>query len=249
MKNLITYLADYHQQSPIVLIDEYDVPIHAGFRYDYFINVTSFIKSFLGDGLKGHSKLKLAIVSGALRVAKESIFTGLNNLKVCTLLNESYADKFGLLENEVHEMLHYYGLDTRMDEFRSWYNGYSIGAMTVYNPWSIINLVDNHGALQPYWINTSTNDIIKTLITEGDESVKEDIEKLISRQPITKEICEDIVYADIKKSTNALWNFLFFSGYLTFKNKRIVDDVMQTDFIIPNNEVVSFYKSTILSHG
>jgi hypothetical protein len=247
LKNLVVYLANYHQKSPIVLIDEYDVPIHAGFRNDYFINIISFMKSFLGDGLKDNKKLGFAVITGALRVARESIFTGLNNLKVCTFLSDSYADKFGLLENEVTTMLTYYELSMGADEVRSWYNGYTSGSVTVYNPWSIVNLAYNKGKLQPYWINTSNNDIIKNLITEGDGGIEEDIEALIQRKAITKEICENIVYADIKKNRNTLWNFLFFSGYLTFKNSRLIERTPSADFFIPNEEVLYFFESSILS--
>lgn len=247
LKNLIRYLSEYHNKNPIVFIDEYDVPIHAGFRHDYFIQVVSFMKSFLGDGIKDNSNLEFAVITGALRVARESIFTGWNNLKVCTFLSEFYGDKFGLLEREVQDMLSYYGLNANLDEVRSWYNGYTSGAATVYNPWSIINFADNKGILQPYWINTSTNDIIKSLITEGGGGVEEDIEALIARKSITKEISENIVYSDIKKNTNSLWNFLFFSGYLTFKNSRIINRKPTVDFLIPNEEVRYFFESTILS--
>lgn len=247
LKNLIVYLANIHQKKPIVLIDEYDVPIHAGFRNDYFINIISFMKSFLGDGLKDNKKLGFAVITGALRVARESIFTGLNNLEVCTFLNDAYADKFGLLENEVHEMLAYYSLETNAEEIRSWYNGYTSGSVTVYNPWSIINLAKQKGVLQPYWINTSSNDIIKSLITEGDAGIKIDIEALIARKSITKEVSENIVYADIKKNPNTLWNFLLFSGYLTFKDSRLIDIKPSADFFIPNEEVRYFFESTVLS--
>jgi hypothetical protein len=247
LKNLIVYLAECHQRHPIVLIDEYDVPIHAGYRHRYFSEVVSFVKSFLGDGLKGNNKLKFAVITGALRVAKESIFTGLNNLEVCTVLQKSYGDKFGLLAHEVDELIAYYQLDTDRAEIQSWYNGYKSGPYTIYNPWSIINLAKQEGALQPYWINTSNNDIIKALIKEGDQSVKEDMEKLISGEFITKKICEDVVYDEIKKSNHLLWNFLFFCGYLTFKNKRLIEEALYADFIIPNREVLSFYKSTIVA--
>lgn len=247
LKNLIVYLADYHQKDPIVLIDEYDVPIHAGFRHNYFVQVVSFVRSFLGDGLKGNDKLKFAVVTGALRVAKESIFTGLNNLEVSTFLSDSYADKFGLLAEEVRALVTYYQLETDPCAIQAWYNGYTSGGYTVYNPWSIINLAKQKGALQPYWINTSSNDIIKTLIKDSADDVKEDIEKLLAHEAITKEIRENIVYGEIQNSSHILWSFLLFSGYLTFKNKRIVDGTMYADLIIPNSEVISFYKTTILA--
>jgi hypothetical protein len=247
LKHLTTYLAEYYKTPPIVLIDEYDVPIHAGYRYGYYDDVVAFIKSFLGDGLKDNNHLKFAVVTGALRVAKESIFTGLNNLDVCTFLDESYSDKFGLLAHEVDALLAHYHLETHLGEIKSWYNGYHSGSHMIYNPWSIVNLAKKKGDLLPYWINTSNNDIVKTLIKESDQSVKSDIEKLILGESITKKICEDIVYAEIKKSNNVLWNFLLFSGYLTFKNRRLIEETVYADFIIPNREVVSFYKSTILA--
>ncbi len=252
LKNLTEYLAKYHKKNPIILIDEYDVPIHTGFINDYFPSVISFMKTFLGEGIKGNSFLNFAVITGALRVAKESIFTGFNNLEVCTLLDTFYEDKFGLLEKEVIELLAYYDLQTNIDDVRSWYNGYTSGKVTVYNPWSIINLVKRNGALQPYWINTSSNDIIKTLLTgdNGAESslrIEEDIATLIARKSITKEISENIVYEDVKKNSNALWNFLFFSGYLTFKNQRLIDKRPSADFLIPNDEVGYFFESTILA--
>lgn len=247
LKNLIKYLADYHEKKPIVIIDEYDVPIHAGFRNDYYLQAVSFMKSFLGDGIKDNVKLEFAVITGALRVARESIFTGLNNLQVCTFLSEFYQDKFGLLENEVSDILKYYELKIHTDEVRSWYNGYTSGSATVYNPWSIINLANNKGILQPYWINTSNNDIIKSLIKEGDSGIKEDIEALIARKSITKEVCENIVYEDVKKNTQSFWNFLFFSGYLTFKNSRLIGIRPSVDFFIPNEEVRYFFESTVLS--
>ncbi|MCX5925089.1 MAG: AAA family ATPase, partial [Candidatus Dependentiae bacterium] len=247
LKNLTYYLSSYHNKNPIVLIDEYDVPVHAGFRGGYYDEVVSFIKSFFGDGIKNNNYLHFAVMTGALRIAKESIFTGMNNLKVCTFLSDFYADKFGLLEHEVQDMLAYYGLASDAKAVKLWYNGYTSGSYTVYNPWSIINLVDNKGVIQPYWVNTSTNDIIKKLIQSSGDSVKEDIELLIARSSITKEIRESIVYASIEKDETVLWNFLLFSGYLTFKNRRLIQEIIYVDLFIPNNEIASFFKSTVLS--
>ena len=241
------YLSQYHNKRPIVLIDEYDVPIHAGFRHGYYDDVTPFIRSFFGDCIKNNIDLEFAVVTGALRVAKESIFTGMNNLEVCSLISNLYSDKFGLLEHEVNTLLAYYNIEHNTDQIKSWYNGYTSGSCTVYNPWSIINVAKQGGVVQPYWINTSTNDIIKRLIKNGGESVKENIEILIARSFITKEIRESILYADIEKDETVLWNFLLFSGYLTFKNRRLIDKKVCADFFIPNDEVAYFYEAIVTS--
>ena len=247
LKHLTEYLSQYYKQRVIVLIDEYDVPMQAGFRHNYYDKVAAFTRSFFGDALKGNNHLDFAVLTGALRIAKESIFTGLNNLEVNSVLSSHFADKFGLLEHEVLQVLADYKINVPLNDVRSWYNGYTIGEHTVYNPWSIINFTKQGGTLQPYWINTSTNDIIKKLIQHSDEGVKQDIETLIARKTITKEIRENIVYADIEKKETVLWNFLVFSGYLTFKNRHLVQETTYFDLYIPNDEVTYFFKSTISS--
>ncbi len=247
------YLKDYYNQAPVILIDEYDVPIHAGYLNGYYNEVTSFIKSFFGNGMKDNIDLNFAIITGALRVAKESIFTGMNNLKVCTFASNFYTDKFGLLEDEVIEILKYYKLEENLDEVRRWYNGYTSGKFKVYNPWSIINLVDCKGELKPYWVNTSTNDIIKDLIhrrarNAKDTLVEDEIARLLNGESIKRELREDIIYSDIKKDPIIVWNFLFFSGYLTFKNKKqAANSRWYVDLYIPNQEVAFFFESTITS--
>lgn len=247
LKNLTEYLDRYHQKKVIVLIDEYDVPINAGYRLGYYNQIVSFTKSFIGEGLKGNVHLFKGVMTGALRVTRESVFTGMNNLFVCTFLNQHYADKFGLLQHEVATMLQYYGLDTDLEHIQAWYNGYRSGLHKVYNPWSILNLVANHGEVAPYWINTSNNDLIIQLIQNSDTSVKKDMEQLLMKKVITKPLNENISFAEVKNNTDSLWNFLLFSGYLTYDNKRLINRQVSADLLIPNEEVMSFYESTIMS--
>lgn len=247
LKLLITYLSAYHNKNPIVLIDEYDVPIHGGYRHGYFDQVIAFMRSMLGLGLKNHDALHFAVLTGVLRVAKESIFTGLNNLEVCTFLDRPYSDKFGLLQSEVEQILSDYDIKTHIGEIQTWYNGYTSGDHKIYNPWSVINVVKQQGSVYPYWINTSSNDIIKSLIKNSDKEAKEDIEQLLSGQVLAKPISENIIYSDIQTNTEMLWSFLLFSGYLTFQNKRLVDTVLYADLLIPNHEVLAFYRTTILA--
>ncbi len=246
LKNLITYLAKYHNKNPIVLIDEYDVPIHAGFKHKYYEDVTLFMRRFIGDGLKDNEYLHFAVITGAMRITEESISTGLNHLKVCTLLNKTYSDKFGWLEHEVQSFIQERGLSCRLDDIRHWYNGFASGPYTIYNPWSTISCADNGGVLRAYWVNTASTDILKDLIAKSNKSVKEDIELLLQGNSIRKRINENITFFDLAKNETALWNYLFCMGYLTIKQELLIDDIPHADFCIPNKEIVSIYTSTIL---
>ncbi len=250
LKDLITYLAKHHNQNPIVLLDEYDVPMQDGFKNGYYNKVARFMRSFIGDGLKGNDYLHFAVITGCMRVSKESIFTGLNNPRVCTLLDDAYSDKFGLLESEVVALLKECEIATCqhacLEEIRAWYNGFSSGPHTIYNPWSIISFIDKKCKFNSYWINTSSNDIIKSLIKNSNRKVKEDIAQLLQGQTIYKCVDENIVFADIGVKDTALWNFLLFSGYLSFKNSRLDDKFRYADLFIPNKEIAYIYESTIL---
>lgn len=250
LKDLSEYLSQFHKQNPIILIDEYDTPIQAGFYHKYYDKIISFSRGFLCGGLKDNSNLQFAVITGILRIAKESIFSGLNNLSVCSMLSSFYSDKFGMTEAEVADAMAHYNLLNKIEDVRSWYNGYATGGkINVYNPWSIINLIKNNGEFEPFWVNTSSNDIVKDLIQHGSDELKEDFEALIKRESIRKTIEENIVFADLSenKATNAVWSFLIFSGYLTFKNAAIENGQKYADLLIPNDEVTWFFRSVINS--
>jgi Protein of unknown function (DUF1703)./Predicted AAA-ATPase. len=245
LKSLSCYLERYYGTKTIVLIDEYDSPVHAGYMHNFYDDVIDFMRSFLGSGLKDNVNLKFSVITGILRIAKESIFSGLNNINVHTFTSSRYADKFGLLENEVVALLNYYEIATDKDTVRAWYNGYLSGNETkIYNPWSVLKLAED-GDFQPYWINTSDNSLIKSLLLESNESTKQDLEILLDRKTLTKPLNENIVFSELKINENALWNFLFACGYLTFQNKRLIDKTTYVDFIIPNDEIAYFYQTTI----
>lgn len=247
LRKLSFYLHRYYKKKPLILIDEYDAPINSGFINKYYNDITNFIRIFLSGGLKDNPDLEFSVLTGILKVAKESIFSGLNNLEVCSILSDFYDDKFGLLENEVEQVLCDYALNGKEIELiKSWYNGYSIGSRTIYNPWSIINFVKSKGKLQPYWINTSDNLIIQELIQNGSDELKEDLELLLSNKQVNKPIHENIVFQKIFVSTDVLWSFLLFSGYLTFTNYEVKDDGETcANLKIPNIEVKYFFQSTI----
>lgn len=242
--DLSTYLERAYKAKVMILIDEYDAPIHAGYLNGYYQEIIDFMRGFLGAGLKGNNALNLSVMTGILRVAKESIFSGINHLEVRTFLQHDYADKFGFLEDEVAAILTYFGLGNQIEEVRRWYDGYQSGPYKVYNPWSIINLVKNRGEIQPYWVNTSDNALIKDMLKRCTPEMKKDLEVVVKGGKVTKPIQENIIMLDIEKNDEVLWNFLIFSGYLTFENYRLIVDTNYAELSIPNVEVSTTYKTS-----
>ena len=247
LKNLSSYLEKYHNKKVMLLIDEYDTPIQAGYVEKYYDKIIGFMRGLLCGVLKDNTSLKKGIFTGILRVAKESIFSGMNNLEVSTIVSNQFDDKFGLLEEEVEQMLKEFGIPEKMVNVKKWYNGYKFGKSFVYNPWSIINYVKKHDeGLKPYWVNTSSNDVIRQMITRSSEAVKKELGELIEGKSIIKQVNENIVFGDIEKSSNTIWNFLLFSGYLKAENIKMVEEVMCCDLSIPNKEVLYLYKEIIM---
>jgi len=242
--DLSTYLERAYKVKVIVLIDEYDTPIHEGYSNGYYDEIINFMRSFMGAGLKGNNALQWGVLTGILRIAKESIFSDMNNLEVCTLVRQDYSDKFGFLEDEVEAMLRSFELDNHIETVRNWYDGYQSGDYKIYNPWSIVNFVKNKGRFQAYWVNTSSNTMIKDLLKRCTPEMKEELEVIITGGKVTKVIRENIIMSEIEQSDDALWNFLLFCGYLTFENYRLVTDINYAELSIPNVEVGTTYKTT-----
>ncbi|QXM06619.1 AAA family ATPase [Crassaminicella indica] len=248
LKNLSKFLSEYYNQKTIVLIDEYDTPIQSGYLSGYYKEIIEFMRNFLSGALKDNEYLQKGVLTGILRVAKESIFSGLNNLKVCTILKNHYSDKFGFLESEVEEILKYYNIESEMDEVRKWYNGYIFGENIIYNPWSILNYVDNYEkGFRAYWVNTSSNDLVKIVLTKAGETVKKELEDLIKGKAIVKQINEDIVMNDVENGSENVWSFLLFSGYLKVINENLKMGRSFCTLEIPNFEVKYLYEEIILS--
>ena len=242
--DLSAYLIRFYKQKPIILIDEYDAPIHAGYLNNYYDQVVGFIRNFLSGGLKDNSNLQFAVMTGILRIAKESIFSGLNNLKVCSLRDERYSDKFGLTEAEVKKIVETYHPTIALDDVRDWYDGYMSGSIKMYNPWSIINFADT-GNLDPYWVNTSDNVLIKQIIASSSVTFKKDCELLLAGKAVKQEIRDDVAFPEIKTNAETLWSFLFLCGYVTF-DTVIREDVSRfSHFSIPNKEVFYLYRTII----
>ena len=252
LKFLSECLWQYHGKNTIILIDEYDVPLENAYFEGFYDKMIKFIRSLFESALKTNPYLEKSVITGCLRISKESIFTGLNNLKVDSVLRTEYGDSFGFTEIEVEEMLAYYNLQEELPEVKRWYDGYLFNDIEIYNPWSIINYVydRDHKITQfalPYWSNTSSNSIIREMVGEADQEAKADLETLINGGTIEKPVHEDITYGDIHQPQDNLWNFLFFTGYLKKMSERKDEsgESLYLSMAIPNTEIKTIYKNSI----
>lgn len=243
-------LKQCHNKNTIILLDEYDVPLENAYFRGFYTEMIDFIRSLFESALKTNPSLEFAVITGCLQLSKESIFTGLNNLKINSLLANDFAEHFGFTEAEVQQMLCRYSLEYRSTEAKEWYDGYQFGSTEVYNPWSMISYVqegisNEHAFPKPYWSNTSSNSIIKELVERADDDVKEEIETLMQGGRIEVPVHEDITYEDIHKTQDNLWNFLFFTGYLKKTAERFENRMIYLTLTIPNEEVAYIYENTI----
>jgi len=243
-------LKKHYEENVIILIDEYDVPLEKAFFGGYYDDMVNFIRIFYSNALKTNDALGFSIITGCLRVSKESIFTGLNNLNVISISSTRYDEYFGFTEIEVKTILEHYSLEHKEEEMRNWYNGYQFGNATVYNPWSSIKYVadmtDGMPFANPHWSNTSSNEIIKDLIKISDDEVKKEIEILIAGGTITKPVKEDVIYAEIKTNMDNLWSFLYFTGYLKKVSRTQIGVHNHIELKIPNNELQFVYETKII---
>ncbi len=244
-----------YQKKCIILLDEYDVPLENAFFSGFYDKMTGFIRSLFESALKSNPYLEFAVVTGCLRISRESIFTGLNNLRVYSILNEHYDSYFGFTEEEIQDMLNYYRRSENLSVIKEWYDGYCFGKIELYNPWSILNymqdIISNPKSLPvPYWANTSSNKAVRDLVEQmddGQEAMKEQLEHLMNGGTIEKAVHEDITYDSIFDSEDRLWNFLFFTGYLKKTSIRLEGVNRYVAMKIPNQEISYIYQNTIHS--
>ncbi|HLP44901.1 MAG TPA: AAA family ATPase, partial [Candidatus Kapabacteria bacterium] len=216
LESLLIFLNRFYNKRAVVLIDEYDTPVHSGHIHGYYDEIINFIRIFMGSGLKDTGQyLEKGIVTGIMRIAKESIFSDLNNLGVYTLLSEDFCDYFGFTETEVKTMLEDFDALNILEQVQRWYNGYFFGGNVIYNPWSIINFLRSKGQkLIPYWINTSDNKMVDSLLSRGDVELRKELEQLIRGESIEKAIDENIILKDIDTDEDSFWSYLLMGGYL-----------------------------------
>ena len=239
LKALTKYLYEYYGKKAVVLIDEYDTPIIQAYQEGYYKQAISFFKKFYGDAMKDNEYLQFGIMTGILRIAKEGIFSGLNNLKVNNIFSEKYSEYYGLTENEVVEAVKYYGLEYEMEDVREWYDGYQFGETEIYNPWSIINFLDEK-KLRPYWIGVSGNKTIYDLLGKADKKVIEDLEKLFVGKTVYKAINE---YMEYVFNASDIWELFLYSGYLTTDGEKKGE---LYPLRLPNKEIQTFFRKTFI---
>lgn len=252
MKTLTALLEKYYEKKVIVLIDEYDVPLAKANENGYYDQMVLLVRNLFENVLKTNSSLKFAVLTGCLRVAKESIFTGLNNFKTNSILDAEYDETFGFVDDEVKEMLHYYGQDTHYETVKEWYDGYRFGNADVYCPWDVINYCDAHRRnpmLPPenYWTNTSGNDVLKHFIESAGAAkglAKTDLERLVNGEIVEKDIREDLTYNELYASMDNLWSTLFMAGYLTHKGRV---DTKRFRLAVPNREIRNIITEQVLA--
>jgi len=248
LKILSRYLHEIHKSPAIILIDEYDTPIHAAWQYGYYDEMISFMRGLLSGGLKDNPHIYKGVISGILRVAKESIFSGLNNLDIYTILERPFSDKFGITMKELKRLISDYEMEHRFKEIDAWYNGYRFGGHTIFNPWSILNFINhNPEHPEPYWANTSSNALIKELIVEGGMDLRENIERLISGKAIDSVIDKNIVFPELRKKEAYIYSLFFFSGYLKCVKQIPEPRSLRCQLAIPNKEVRYIFENIILS--
>ncbi len=244
-------LAKYHGKNTIILIDEYDVPLENAYFRGFYDEMIDFIRSLFESALKTNPYLERSVITGCLRISKESIFTGLNNLETDSVLHTRYGDSFGFTQEEVEAMLAYYDLNEQLEEVKKWYDGYLFNNFEIYNPWSILKYVNDRKdhVTQfplPYWSNTSSNSIVHEMVEDADEEARRDLETLMDSKTIEKIVHEEITYADIHKSQDNLWSFLFFPGYLKKMGERTdAEGYINLKMAIPNMEIKKIYRESI----
>ena len=249
LKTLSQLLYKHYGQKVILLIDEYDVPLDKAFQAGYYDEMVNLIRNLLGNALKTNDSLYFAVLTGCLRISKESIFTGLNNLKVHTISDVRYDEFFGFTSADVDELLRFYGLTDYKDVFRDWYDGYRFGNADVYCPWDVINYCDELLANpvappQNYWANTSGNDLILRLLKKADQTTKDEMEELLNGGEIRKKIRQELTYRDIDDSVENVWSVLYSTGYLTGKHVANEDaDIFS--LWIPNGEIRKLFSDLV----
>jgi len=236
----------------VMLIDEYDVPLENAWFNGFYDGMVGFTRSLFESALKTNDFLNFAVITGCLRISKESIFTGLNHLNIISIIDKRYSEHFGFTACEVESTMSYYGHEERYTDMKTWYNGYTFGDTEIYNPWSVIKFMydleaDGKAFPRPYWANTSSNNIVREMIKSADNKTREQVEELLNGGTLNIRVHEEITYEDINGIGENLWNFLYFTGYLTKLNERFEGRSIIIETVIPNEELKSVYENIIMN--
>ena len=249
LEKLSRMLTEHYYKAPIIIIDEYDTPIQEGYSKDFYDEIISFMRNFFSGAFKDNKNLSYGFLTGILRIAQESIFNGLNNLTVNSVLDEEYDQYFGFTSAEVHEMLQYYGVLDKEEELKSWYDGYHFGNEEIYNPWSVINYISKGCVPQAYWVNTGKNEILEDVLKTATEDITERLYALLQGERVIARIDQNVVYRSLTEDPANIYSLLLVAGYLKAPRKDLqADGSYLCEVSIPNKEIAAVYKNEILSH-
>lgn len=239
-------LTKHHEKKTIIIIDEYDTPIQQGYMRGYYDEAVTFMRNLLSAGLKDNYYLSYGILTGILRVAKESIFSSLNNLKVNSVLDNQYSEYFGFTPYEVREMAEYYNVPEKYEEICDWYDGYRFGQTDIFNPWSVIGYFDNHCEPQAYWVSTAKNDIIGEILANVSNETRESLYMLLQGKSVCAQIDTSVIYPEVQDNPASIYSFLLVSGYLKVIKRTLINGEYMCEMAIPNKELFAVYKKEIL---
>ena len=249
LERLSKMLNAYYGKAPIIIIDEYDTPIQEGYSKDFYDEIIGFMRNFFSGAFKDNKNLSYGFLTGILRIAQESIFSGLNNLTVNSVMDAEYDEYFGFTEAEVHQMLEYYGIVEKEPELKVWYDGYLFGNTEIYNPWSVINYISRGCIPQAYWVNTGRNEILEDVLKIATDDITERLFALLQGEPVIAKIDQTIIYRVLSKEPANIYSLLLVAGYLKTLQKELqADGSYLCEVAIPNREIAAVYKSEILSH-
>ena len=249
LEKLSKMLASHYDKAPIIIIDEYDTPIQEGYSKDFYDEIIGFMRNLFSGAFKDNKNLSYGFLTGILRIAQESIFSGLNNLTVNSVMDEAYDRYFGFTNEEVSEMLDYYGVTEKESELQEWYDGYLFGNEEIYNPWSVINYISKGCVPQAYWVNTGKNEILEDVLKVADEDITEKLYSLIRGDKVLARIDQNVVYRSLTDDPTNIYSLLLVAGYLKTTIKELqADGSYLCQVSIPNKEIASVYKSEILAH-
>ena len=241
-------LRKHYGRSSVIIIDEYDTPIQQGYTEGYYEQITGFMRNLLSGAFKDNSNLSYGFLTGILRVAKESIFSGLNNLKVNSILEERYSEYFGFTNDEIRDITTYYGREDQYEEICEWYDGYRFGDTDIFNPWSVLNYMDENCTAKAYWQSTGDNSIIRQIVAEADNETADNLRELMQGQTISSYVDTSVIYPEIKNNPSTIYSFLLSAGYLkVVKKDELHDGNAICDIAIPNKEIFYVYEKEILS--
>ena len=249
LQKLSKMLAAHYGKAPIIIIDEYDTPIQEGYSKEFYDGIIGFMRNFFSGAFKDNGHLSYGFLNGILRIAQESIFSGLNNLTVNSVMDEEYDGFFGFTESEVKEMLRFYGAEDKEEELRNWYDGYFFGNKEIYNPWSVINYLSRGCLPQAYWVNTGKNEILEDVLKSTTDDITEKLYSLLQGERVIAKIDENVVYRSLTEDPANIYSLLLVAGYLKAPKKELQGDgAWLCEVSIPNREIAAVYKSEILSH-